>query len=100
MNTVNTHREGEMLQVQIHGSFNLHVRNVIENRITKGIKKLEIDLSACDLIDSEGVIFMYQWQRDGQELELKNPPHILFEILDILELREQWDQYYLEPKKQ
>ena len=89
-----------MLQVQIHGSFNLHVRNVIENHITKGIKKLEIDLSACDLIDSEGVIFMYQWQRDGQELELKNPPHILFEILDILELREQWDQYYLEPKKQ
>ena len=100
MNTVNTHREGDVLQVQISGGFNLHVRNMIENYVTKEIKKLEIDLSACELIDSEGVIFMYEYQRKGGELELNSPPHILFEILDILEIREQWDEYYLKSKGQ
>jgi len=100
MNTVNTHREGEVLQVQISGGFNLHLRNMIENHITKGINKLEIDLSACELIDSEGVIFMYEYQRKGGELVLNNPPQILFEILDILELREQWDHYYSKSKEQ
>lgn len=100
MNTIKTHREGELLQIQIHGNFNLHAREMIESRITKGIKKLDIDLSACDLIDSEGVIFMYKWQREGRKLKLKSPPHILYEILEILELRELWDQYYLEPKEQ
>lgn len=96
MNTVNTHSDGDVLQVQIHGHFNLHAKNLIENRISKSIKKLEIDLSSCNLIDSEGVLFMYNFQREGRCLDIQHPPDILFEILDILELREQWDQYYHE----
>lgn len=88
---IETQKSNGTLEVMIPGSFNLVIRNLIESRLTDEITSLIIDLSNCKLIDSEGIIFMYRWQQSGKKLELKNPPDILFEMLDILELSDHWD---------
>jgi ABC-type transporter Mla MlaB component len=94
MNIVNTHREGTTLEVQVCDGFNLRIKNIIDSRISDNIDKLQIDLTRCDFVDSEAVIFLYKWQHSGKQLELINPPEIFFEILDILELSESWDLNY------
>mgnify|MGYP000306500074 CR=1 FL=1 len=91
MNIVKTHKEGNKLEVKLNNAFNLTARNKLENRLPKEITHLQIDLSDCRLVDSEGVIFMFEWQNTGNTLELINPPDILFEIIEILELREHWN---------
>ncbi len=96
MNIIETHKSDTKLETKIFGSFNLAAKNRIESRLSDGIRDLKIDLSECKFIDSEGVIFMYKWQKSGKSLELKNPPNVLFEIIDILELTEHWDLNYIE----
>lgn len=90
MSIIESHKTKDTLKVKVLNNFNLLTRNKIESRLTKEIEKLEIDLSNCRLLDSEAVIFMYQWDKSDKELNLINPPEILFEILEILELREIW----------
>lgn len=94
MSIIESHKTKDTLKVKVLNNFNLLTRNKIESRLTKEIEKLEIDLSNCRLLDSEAVIFMYQWDKSGKELNLINPPEILFEILEILELREIWQLNY------
>ncbi|NGP88809.1 hypothetical protein [Fodinibius halophilus] len=94
MNIVNTHKDGTTIQVRDCKTFNLQTKNVLKSRLTDKITKLYIDFSHCKLIDSEGIIFLYEWQHSGNELELKNPPEIMFEILNILELDDTWDLNY------
>lgn len=100
MNIIETHKSDTKLEIKIFGSFNLAAKNMIESRLGDGITDLKIDLSDCRFIDSEGVIFMYNWQKSGKKLELKNPPNVLFEIIDILELTEHWNINYIETDKQ
>lgn len=96
MNIVEAHKVDTTLEVKVFGSFNLAAKNMLESRVTSEITDLKIDLSKCKFIDSEGVIFMYRWQHSGKGLELKNPPEILFEIIDLLELNEDWNLNYIE----
>lgn len=91
MNTINTHKKENCLSVTVHGFFNLYTKKRIMSHITPGITKMCIHLNNCDLIDSEGVIFLHRWIDSGNELEISNPPAILYEILDILELTRSWD---------
>lgn len=91
MNTINTSRKGKVLNITIQGSFNLHATKLIKNRLTPGINKMTINLINCDLIDSEGVIFLHRWLDEGNELQLKEPPTVLFEILEVLELDDSWN---------
>jgi ABC-type transporter Mla MlaB component len=64
---------------------------MIESRITTEVDTLHIDLKSCSYIDSEGVIFLHQWLGNGNSLQLVKPPDILFEILDILEIKSAWN---------
>lgn len=91
MNIIDTHKEGQVLSVTVHNHFNLRTKNKIESRLTPGINKLTINLINCNFIDSEGVIFLHEWLKSGNELLLKKPPPIFFEILEILELDDLWD---------
>ena len=91
MNTINTHKEGKKLKVTVQGHFNLRTKKLILNRLTPGVNNLTLNLINCDLIDSEGVIFLHRWLTNGNQLRLTEPPAILFEILDILQLDESWD---------
>lgn len=98
MSIIESHKSRDTLQVKVLNNFNLLTRNKIESRLTKEINRLEIDLSNCKLLDSEAVIFMYHWNKSGKELHLINPPEILFEILEILELSDIWQLNYTETK--
>ncbi|WP_138431010.1 hypothetical protein [Fodinibius saliphilus] len=98
MNIVDTQKVGKIIQVRDCKSFNLQTKNIIESRISDEITKLFVDLTDCNIIDSEGIIFLYQWQHSGHELELKNPPDIMFEIIHILELHDTWDLNYTNTK--
>lgn len=91
MNIIETNRQDGALEVQVMDAFNLATKNVLESRLSDEISDLKIDLSRCRLVDSEAVIFMYRWQRSGKALEVINPPEILFEICDILELNDHWE---------
>lgn len=91
MNTINTHKEGNKLKVTVQGHFNLRTKKLILNRLTPGINILSLNLIDCDLIDSEGVIFLHRWLTKGNRLSLIDPPAILYEILEILQLDKSWD---------
>ena len=84
------HREDDTLTVCINGGFNLWVKNMITNHIGEEIQNLDIDLTNCKYIDTEGIIFLYEWQQNDQKLQLKNPPEVFFGMLDILELSDSW----------
>lgn len=90
MNIVETHKNKSTLEVTVYRNFNLRVRNMIESRLSTEINTLEIDLSRNKFIDSEAVIFLYKWQKSGNNLSLIHPPEIFFEIIKILELDEVW----------
>lgn len=66
------------------------IKNMILNHINKNTNLLKIDLTECKIIDSEGIIFLHQWQKEGKELHLINPPEVFFELLEILELDNSW----------
>lgn len=90
MNILKSHKEGSSLTLKIDRALNLSTINIIESRLTKEINRLIIDLSECRFVDSEGVIFLYKWQKAGHELILKDPPDILFEIIRILKIEKDW----------
>jgi ABC-type transporter Mla MlaB component len=96
MNIVETHKSEKGLEAKVVGSFNLAAKNRLESRLSSEITELKLDLSECRFIDTEGVIFMYNWQQSGKKITLSNPPEILFEIIDFLELTEHWDLNYIE----
>lgn len=91
MSTINTYRESKALSITVHGAFNLRTVRMIKSRLAPGIDKLNINLINCDLIDSEGIIFLHQWLDRNNELKLTEPPPIMYEILDILKLDNAWE---------
>ena len=91
MNTINARQTENVLEVTVNGGFNVHARTQLQEKITEEIHSLIIDFTNCNLIDSKGVVFLYRWQQNGKKLECINPPNILFEITDILELGEHWN---------
>ncbi|WP_440999941.1 STAS domain-containing protein [Fodinibius sp. SL11] len=90
MSIPSIHKNGSVLTVTIQSGFNLWVKNMIANHINDDIRTLRIDLTGCNYIDTEGVIYLYKWQKDGKSIELIDPPDIFFEILEILELDNRW----------
>lgn len=96
MNIIETHKSETEIEAKVKGSFNLAAKNRLESRLSSEITGLKLDLCECRFIDTEGVIFMYNWQHSGNKLQLTHPPDILFEIIDLLELTEHWDLNYIE----
>ena len=90
MSIPNIHKDGSTLNIKMQGGFNLWIKNMILNHINKNTNLLKIDLTECKIIDSEGIIFLHQWQQEGKELQLINPPEVFFELLEILELDNSW----------
>jgi ABC-type transporter Mla MlaB component len=91
MNTINTQKTDSTLDVTVNGAFNLHARNQVKQHITADIEKLSVDFDHCHLIDTKGVVFLFQWQQSGNSLELTNPPDMLFEIIELLALQDHWE---------
>ncbi|NGP77546.1 hypothetical protein G3570_12935 [Balneolaceae bacterium YR4-1] len=94
MSIIESRKSKDTLKVTLLNNFDILTRYKIESRTTKEIENLEIDFSNCKILDSEAVIFMYHWDKSGKTLKLINPPDILFEILEILELSDIWQLNY------
>lgn len=90
MNIIDVHKKEDTLKVRVKGPFNLAVNKLISSRITPSIEDLTLNLKRCKIIDSEAIIFMYKWQQSGKSLKILNPPDIMFEVIQILELDKHW----------
>lgn len=97
MSSIEINKKVETLAVTLQATFNLYDVHFLEEKLAADINTLQIDFSTCKIVDSEAVIFMYRWQASGKILKLIHPPDILFEILDILELRQNWNSVYDKP---
>lgn len=97
MSFIQINKTAETLAITLQTTFNLYDVHFVEEKLTPEINTLQIDLGSCKIVDSEAVIFMYRWQASGNVLKLIKPPDVLFEILDILELRENWNPVYDQP---
>jgi anti-anti-sigma regulatory factor len=54
--------------------------------------RVRIDLSRARLIDTEGVMALFRLQKEGITIRLLDPPAIFYEVLEVLELEEAFDQ--------
>lgn len=88
---VDIQRDNNTLDITLFSAFNLRSKNIIEQHLSPEITTLNIDLSQCRYVDSEAVIFLYRWQKSGNSLYLQDPPDILFEILETLDLTDTWN---------
>lgn len=94
MSTAAIHKRGDCVSVTVSRTFNLHLRNCIQARLDSNVSCLKLDLGRCRFLDTEAVIFLLRWMKSGRELELVDPPPILHEILEILELSEEWERLF------
>jgi ABC-type transporter Mla MlaB component len=95
---MNIARDHTSLRIKLDKDFNLYAVEQLKTKIEEDLTSLTIDLSACKLVDSEGIIFMHKWMERGNQLELIHPPQVLTTILEILELRDYglWPQLIVE----
>lgn len=91
MSIINDKRSEEQLSIVVNGPFNYFTVELIKAQISSDIQELVLDLSTCDILDSEAAIFLYKWQSSGRKLELIQPPELLFKILHTLELEDSWN---------
>jgi anti-anti-sigma regulatory factor len=81
------HRNEDVLTVRLHRDFNLLTARHLQ-RIADDAREVRIDCRDARLIDSEGVMAMYDLQRSGTTVTLIDPPDIFREVLSILDLKE------------
>jgi len=80
-------RDEDILTVRLHRDFNLLTARHLQ-RLAEGAEEVRIDCRDARLIDSEGVMAMYDLQRNGASVTLIDPPDIFREVLTILDLEE------------
>jgi len=73
------------LYIKVEQNLNLVTTRWI-GRLARDARAVYLDLSDARIVDSEGVVLLYDLLRAGKELHLKEPPSILREILQALEL--------------
>jgi hypothetical protein len=58
--------------------------------LTENATQLVITLTHCQFLDSEAIILIWKWLNSKKKLKLINVPDIYFEIIEILELKDQF----------
>jgi anti-anti-sigma regulatory factor len=78
------------LDVKLDGDFNLNtVRRISE--LLDDRKELSIDLSHSRFVNSNAIVFLNNLMKNQIKVQLKNPPKIFFEILQLLGLHDVWN---------
>ncbi|MDX1673089.1 MAG: hypothetical protein R3211_12165 [Balneolaceae bacterium] len=88
---MNITKSEQELKAKLYRDFNLNTVRELNHSLDEQIRRLTIDLSHCKLVDSEAIIFLDRWLRSGNKLELRNPPEIFNEIIELLKLDQIWD---------
>ncbi len=55
----------------------------------ENLNKLELDLSDVKVVDTEAIKFLMERAKNA-DVAIKNPPDVLWEILDILGIRDEF----------
>ncbi|WP_332327353.1 hypothetical protein [Salinibacter sp.] len=83
-------RHGDTLTVRSRRDFNLmavrHLRYHMEDAT-----RVRIDLARARLVDTEAVMALVRLQKRGVDVTLLEPPDILYEVLEVLELESVFD---------
>jgi ABC-type transporter Mla MlaB component len=83
-------QSGDRLTVRLTRDFNwLAVRRI--EPLAQSVQHVDIDLSGARLIDSEALMLIDRLQRAGKTVQLRNPPDLLYEIIDALEAESVFD---------
>ena len=83
-------RESNWIKVILDQDLNLFSSKRVK-RLVENFDDIQLDLTHAKLVDSEGLIAIFQLIKSGKRLEILNPPHILLEIADLLQLDEVLD---------
>ena len=54
--------------------------------LAEGCAQVELDLQHARLVDTEGLILLYDLSQSGIAVRIHHPPDLLFELADLLEL--------------
>lgn len=73
--------------LKVEQNLNLVTSGYIE-RLAAEAEEVHLDLSDARFVDSEGVILLWRLLREGKKVLLWEPPRILSEMIDILDLKE------------
>lgn len=78
------------LSIELKENFGLLISQKIDLKLKEypQIKHLKINLSQTKFVDSEAIRFLYSLLKKGIDIELTQPPDILQEVLEVLELKE------------
>jgi ABC-type transporter Mla MlaB component len=79
-------RNDNTLNVTLKRDFNLYVRQQLDQMVREDDRHLILNLSACKLIDSEGVIFLHRWMAAGKTVQIIDPPPLLRRIVTELKI--------------
>lgn len=83
-------RNGNTLTARVRRDFNLMAVRHLEYHLEEATR-VRVDLSRARLVDTEGVMALHRLQEQGIDVVLLEPPDIFREVLEVLELEEQFD---------
>ncbi len=64
--------------------FNTYTVLTVRPHLDREIQEVEIDLSNVEIVDTDAIKFMFDVSESGISVSVKDPPDILFNILDML----------------
>ncbi|NPA51741.1 MAG: hypothetical protein GXO22_02475 [Aquificae bacterium] len=71
--------------------FNTFTVFIIEKELDKSIDTVEVDLVDTQLVDTDALKFLYQLAVGGRQVIIKNPPKIMFDVLELLDI---FDEFF------
>lgn len=64
--------------------FNTYTVLTVRPHLDNEIREIEIDLSNVEIVDTDAIKFMFDVSESGISISVKDPPDILFDVLDTL----------------
>lgn len=92
MNMMQYKKSSQKLEVILSGDFNLNAVRKISEQLDDRTE-LSVDLVHSRFVNSKAIIFLHQLMKStpAVKVNLKNPPRVFFELLNVLGLHEEWN---------
>ncbi len=91
-------RTDSFIQISMVGNLNwMATVKLVE--LVGDMPEICLDLSRIRFVDSEGIILLCKWNKEGRKIWLIDPPAILKELVAVLQLEEILDVEKMSCKK-
>ncbi len=85
-------KHGEIISIKPSGDFTypnvVKIEKLLKDVDEGDLKTVFIDLTDSKIVDSEGIKFLYKLKNRGFKVKLKNVPEIYYKVLEILQLKD------------